>query len=104
MNAGSGKTRDAVENIIWTDQSKLRAGRYEVRVHNFCKREHIDFGFEVEIEINGELHKFNYDKMVSDREYIAELMSINLLTFVCSLNKLTVFNFEFNTCTVIIVS
>ena len=71
MNAGSGKTRDAVENIIWTDQSKLRAGRYEVRVHNFCKREHIDFGFEVEIEINGELHKFNYDKMVSDREYIA---------------------------------
>lgn len=32
------------------------------------------------------------------------LMSINLLTFVCSLNKLTVFNFEFNTCTVIIVS
>lgn len=35
---------------------------------------------------------------------IAELMSINLLTFVCSLNKLTVFNFEFNTCTVIIVS
>lgn len=36
-----------------------------------CKREHIDFGFEVEIEINGELHKFNYDKMVSDREYIA---------------------------------
>lgn len=28
----------------------------------------------------------------------------NLLTFVCSLNKLTVFNFEFNTCTVIIVS
>lgn len=38
MNAGSGKTRDAVENIIWTDQSKLRAGRYEVRVHNFCKK------------------------------------------------------------------
>ena len=35
---------------------------------------------------------------------IAELMSINLLTFVCSLNKLTVFNFEFNTYTVIIVS
>lgn len=42
----------------------------ELGVHNFCKREHIDFGFEVEIEINGELHKFNYDKMVPDREYI----------------------------------
>lgn len=70
MNAGSGKTRDAVENIIWTDQSRLRAGQYVVRVHNFCKRERIDFGFEVEIEINRELHKFNYDKMVPDRKYI----------------------------------
>lgn len=39
MNAGSGKTRDAVENIIWTDPSRLRPGDYVVRVHNFYKRE-----------------------------------------------------------------
>lgn len=40
------KTRDAVENIIWTDPSRLRPGDYVVRVHNFYKRESIDFGFE----------------------------------------------------------
>lgn len=58
MNAGSGKTRDAVENIIWTDPSRLRPGDYVVRVHNFYKRESIDFWFrKMEIEINGELHK-----------------------------------------------
>jgi hypothetical protein len=41
MNAGSGRTRDAVENIIWTNPSRLRPGDYVVRVHNFCKRERI---------------------------------------------------------------
>lgn len=70
MNAGSGKTRDAVENIIWTDPSRLRPGDYVVRVHNFYKRESIDFGFEMEIEINGELHKFQYGKVVLSKEYI----------------------------------
>lgn len=67
---GSGKTRDAVENIIWTDPSRLRPGDYVVRVHNFYKRESIDFGFEMEIEINGELHKFQYGKVVLSKEYI----------------------------------
>lgn len=70
MNAGFGRTRDAVENIIWTNPSRLRPGDYVVRVHNFCKRENIDFGFEMEIEINGELHKFNYESRVPDREFV----------------------------------
>lgn len=70
MNAGSGKTRDAVENIIWTDPSRIRTGSYRVRVHNFARRESIDVGFEMEIEINGEIHKFNYSKMVPHRDYV----------------------------------
>lgn len=64
MNAGSGKTRDAVENIVWTDRSKLAPGRYTVWVNQFNRREHIDVGFEFEIEVDGELHKFAYDKAV----------------------------------------
>ena len=64
MNAGSGKTRDAVENIIWTDRSRLAPGRYTVWVNQFNRREHIDVGFEFEIEVDGELHKFAYDKAV----------------------------------------
>lgn len=70
MNAGGGRSRDAVENVIWTNPSNLRKGRYKVYVHNFCKRESIDVGFEFEIEINGELHKFHYDKSVVDRSEV----------------------------------
>lgn len=55
---------------MWTDPSRLRPGDYVVRVHNFYKRESIDFGFEMEIEINGELHKFQYGKVVLSKEYI----------------------------------
>lgn len=64
MNAGSGKTRDAVENIVWTDRSKLAPGRYTVFVNQYRKRESIDGGFEFEIEVDGNLYKFAYDKMV----------------------------------------
>lgn len=66
MNAGAGKSRDAVENVVWTNPGNLSKGRYEVYVHNYCKRESVDVGFEFEIEINEELHKFHYDKPVVD--------------------------------------
>ena len=71
MNAGSGKTRDAVENIVWTDRSKLAPGRYTVWVNQFNKREGIDVGFEFEIEVDGELHKFAYDKVVKGNVTVA---------------------------------
>ena len=71
MNAGSGKTRDAVENIVWTDRSRLAPGRYTVWVNQFNRREHIDVGFEFEIEVDGELHKFAYDKAVYGNVTIA---------------------------------
>lgn len=71
MNAGSGKTRDAVENIVWTDRSKLAPGRYTVWVNQFNKRENIDVGFEFEIEVDGELHKFAYDKIVKGNVTVA---------------------------------
>lgn len=67
MNAGSGKSRDAVENIIWTDSNRMREGIYELRVNNFAKRESVDVGFECEIECNGEIFHFNYDKAVPDK-------------------------------------
>ena len=71
MNAGSGKTRDAVENIVWTDRARLAKGRYTVWVNQFNKRENIDVGFEFEIEINGNLHKFVYDKPVQGNVTVA---------------------------------
>lgn len=70
MNAGGGRSRDAVENIIWTDPNRMREGIYELRVNNFAKRESIDVGFECEIECNGEIFYFNYDKAVPDKNTI----------------------------------
>ena len=71
MNAGGGTSRDAVENIVWTDRSRLAKGRYTVFVNQFHKRESIDVGFEFEIEINGDLHKFVYDKPVQGNVIVA---------------------------------
>lgn len=70
MNAGFAKSRDAVENIVWTNPSKLKSGSYTVMVHNFSKRENIDVGFEMEIEIHGEIHKFHYELPVRHGETV----------------------------------
>lgn len=70
MNAGSGNTREAVENIVYLDQKKMKEGIYKLQVNNFCKRESIDVGFDVEIEFNGIIHTFSYDKPIKDKETI----------------------------------
>lgn len=70
MNAGGGSSRDAVENIIWTDKSKMLEGTYKLIINNYCLRETTDIGFETEIECNGITHKFDYDKLVKDKENV----------------------------------
>lgn len=64
MNAGTGHTRNAVENVIWTD--KVPDGVYEVYVHNYTLRERIDPGFVVEIESAGSIKTFSYNKIVEN--------------------------------------
>lgn len=66
--------KDAVENVIWTDPNRLKIGTYTVYVQNFTRRETVDVGFEVEIEVNGELHKFNYNKMVVGDVSVAKII------------------------------
>lgn len=70
MNAGSGKTREAVENIIWRDSFKMVEGIYKVRVKNFQKREIEDSGFIVQYEYNGESLDFNLDKSPNDSQIV----------------------------------
>lgn len=65
MNAHFGKSRNAVENIIWTDKSKMVDGVYEVQVNQFSKRETIDVGYTVEIECRGEV--FTFDSALSPK-------------------------------------
>ena len=50
MNAGGIQSREPVENMRWR---KMPAdGIYKFYVNNYCKRESIDVGFEIEIESN----------------------------------------------------
>lgn len=69
-NAGYGKTRKPVENIIWVDERKMLEGNYTVYVNNFCCRESVDTGFTLEIEYNGEVRQFVYDKPVKHKKNV----------------------------------
>ncbi|WP_315740046.1 hypothetical protein [Bradyrhizobium sp. SZCCHNR1093] len=71
MNAGAGQSRHPVENIFYSSQSTMREGIYELIVENFCKRESVDVGFEVEIDWLGQITRFAYPKAVRHKEKIS---------------------------------
>lgn len=66
MNAGTGQSREAVENVIW--QGTVPDGAYRIVVNNFCQRETADPGFTVEIENAGRISHFSYNKGVRDKQ------------------------------------
>jgi len=68
-NGGRATTKEPVENIIYSHDSKLREGVYKVQVHNFDNRE-LTKGFTVEIEFGGEIYTFATDKIIQDGEWI----------------------------------
>ncbi|MEK7432777.1 MAG: hypothetical protein AABZ74_06575 [Cyanobacteriota bacterium] len=70
MNAGSGSTRNAVENIVYPDRKRMKEGLYKLQVHNYNKRESTNVGFDVEIEFDGVIHTFSYAKAVKNQETI----------------------------------
>ena len=57
MNAGSGTTRQPVENICYSGKPKDN-GEYKVVIHQYNKRESQDTGFTVEIECEGNVSTF----------------------------------------------
>lgn len=70
MNAGSGTSRTPVENIVFPDRGRMEPGEYRLSVHQFCKRETTDGGFDVEMEFDGVVHSFSYGKPVKQEERI----------------------------------
>ena len=70
MNAGSGQTREPVENIFYKDRSTMKEGLYTLYVNQFSKRETVDVGFEVEIDWLGDVRSFAYDKSIPNRENV----------------------------------
>lgn len=69
MNVDSGGSRNAVENIIWTDKAKMDEGTYRVFINNYTPRETVDVGFDAEIEFDGVIHTFHHaERVVKDVE------------------------------------
>lgn len=58
----SANSREAVENICWNNPID---GSYKIKVNNYTKRESIDVGFELEVENNGNISNYIYQKPVS---------------------------------------
>jgi hypothetical protein len=66
MNAGWGHTREPVENVVWA--ATIPDGPYKIVINNFNQRETNDPGFVVEIESDGKLSHYSYNKIVRSRQ------------------------------------
>lgn len=65
MNAGGGRSRNAVENLAF---NALKDGVYTIWVNQYCRRETIDVGFAIEVEFGGRIYQHSYAKSLKDRE------------------------------------
>ena len=70
MNAGS-VTREPVENIFYATSRSMPEGTYQLNVHQFCKRETTNIGFEVEIDAMGETYSFSYNQPLATGKTIS---------------------------------
>lgn len=70
MNAGHGETKEPVENIFYSDSMSLKEGIYTLIVHNYSKRETDNVGFEVEVDIMGDLKTMRYNKAVPNNKSV----------------------------------
>lgn len=59
-----------VENITFPDRNKMVEGKYKFFVENFTKRNSSDVGFEVEMEFDGQIYHFGYEKAVATSKKI----------------------------------
>lgn len=59
----------AVENISWQNKSRMTPGDYVFAVHQYANRGGKD-GFRAEIEFDGKLYQFNYNKELRQNDMI----------------------------------
>ena len=66
MNANGPRSREPVENVAWSQTPP--DGAYKVVVNNYAQRETSGVGFVIEVESNGKLSHFSYNKTVRDKQ------------------------------------
>ena len=69
-NGGDGMRPDPAENIVYAERRTMRVGTYELKVHQFSRRETVNGGFEVEIEFDGQASRIAYDKHLTQGQII----------------------------------
>jgi hypothetical protein len=65
---------DPVENICYASKDKMVSGIYRVFVNPFRNRTTENPGFEIEIEINGQVMNLSYDKAVKQRIEVGHII------------------------------
>ena len=76
-NGLDGVRKDPCENIFYADlRTMLRYGTYQLFVHQYYMRTTADVGFDVEIDVKGEVYRFSHPKALrqGDRVVVADLV------------------------------
>lgn len=69
-NGVDGQREDPCENIFYEKISKMSNGTYELKVHNYSRRSD-GVGFEIEIDILGQIYNLSYPKVLKSSETIS---------------------------------
>jgi len=67
--------KNIVENIAWSDLSKMKNGTYSFWVNQYCDRN--SKGFTAEIEFGGELFRYEFNKPVYGNVLVADVILNN---------------------------
>ena len=68
-NGADGVRADPAENIYYSHKGDMMEGLYTLKVHNYNRRSN-GTGFDVEVEFDGTIHSFHYDKVIKSGDYI----------------------------------
>ncbi|MCI4438128.1 MAG: hypothetical protein JHC33_15080, partial [Ignisphaera sp.] len=71
-NGADGVRSDPAENIYYSDKKTMKEGSYKLSVNNYNRRSgnNKDIGFDVEVEFDGDIHSFHYDKVIKTGEFV----------------------------------
>lgn len=64
---------EPVENIIYPSRNKMVKGVYRVRVNNFSKRSNTNPGFVLQVEADGVIQNFTYEKAFNQNETMLDI-------------------------------
>lgn len=59
-----------LENITFPNKSRMPEGTYTLKIHNWNRRCNKGKGFKAEIEFDGKVYQYNYDKEIANKEWI----------------------------------